>query len=74
MAGVDIVNNPELINNIEIAAKVSAAYFKDRVKLAQTDAGYIEAAIKAVGACTPDIYATKKGLYNCFLGQLQGGK
>ena len=44
----------------------------DRCKVAQTDAGYFEAACRSVGFNTPDIKAKKKGYYECFLGQLKG--
>jgi predicted chitinase len=68
-----LVDNPELLNDPKTAAEVSVLYMLDRVKLAQTDPGYFEAAYKAVGVGTPDIYISKKGYYECFLGQLQGG-
>ena len=67
-----LIDTPELLNDPKIGAYVSAIYIADRVKLSQADPGYFEAAVRAVGYCTPDIYATKKGYYNCFLGQLQG--
>jgi len=67
-----LVDSPDLLNDPKISAYVSAIYIADRVKLSQTDPGYFEAAVRAVGYCTPDIYATKKGYYECFLGQLQG--
>lgn len=67
-----LVDNPSLLNDPKISAYVSAIYIADRVKLSQTDPGYFDAAVRAVGYCTPDIYATKKGYYECFLGQLQG--
>jgi putative chitinase len=67
-----LIDNPKLLNDPKIAAYVSVLYFKDRVKVAQTDPGYFEAAVHAVGYCVPDIYATKKGYYECFLGQLSG--
>jgi len=72
MIGKDLINNPTLLNDPTIAAEVSVKYMLDRVKATQTDPGYVEKAIHAVGFCTPDIYAKKKGFYECFLGQLQG--
>jgi putative chitinase len=69
-----LVDNPDILMTAQTAARVSVLFLLDRVKVPQTDAGYFEAAVKKVGFCVPDIYATKKGLYNCFLGQLQGGK
>jgi putative chitinase len=68
-----LVDNPDLVNDPAIAAAVVCAYFIDRVKVSQTDAGYFEAAYRAVGLCTPDIHAAKKAFYECFLGQLKGG-
>jgi len=73
MVGKDLLNSPELLNDSAIAAEVSVKYMLDKCKLEQTDTGYFEAAIKAVGHNTTDIYARKKGYYECFLGQLKGG-
>ena len=67
-----LITTPTLLNNITTAAQVSVIYFLDRVKVAQTDPGYFEAACRAVGYNTPDIKARKKGYYECFLGQLTG--
>lgn len=72
LAGADLVNNPDLLADPEIGAKVVAYYMKDRVKADQASPSYFEAACAAVGFNTPDIHATKKGLYECFLGQLKG--
>lgn len=71
MVGKDLLNNPKLLSDPTIAAEVSVKYMLDRCKTPQTDPGYVEKAIHAVGFCTPDIYAKKKGYYECFLGQLQ---
>jgi predicted chitinase len=68
-----LLNNPKALNDLRTAALASVIYFVDRVKLPQTDPGYFEAACRAVGYNTPDIHATKKGFYECFLGQLTGG-
>ena len=67
-----LIDNPDLLSDPKIAAEVSVLYFLDRVKLAQTDSGYFESASHAVGSCTADIYATKKGFYECFYAQLSG--
>jgi putative chitinase len=67
-----LVDNPDLVNDPNIAAAVVCAYFQDRVKVSQTDPGYFDSAYRAVGLCTPDIYAAKKAFYECFLGQLKG--
>lgn len=72
MVGQDLIGNPKLLSDPTIAAEVSVKYMLDRCKVPQTDPGYVEKAIHAVGFCTPDIYAKKKGFYECFLGQLQG--
>ena len=72
LSGYDIVSNPKLLNDPTVAAEVSVWYLKDRCKVDQNSPAYFEAAYKAVGLCTPDIYAKKKGYYECFLGQLQG--
>jgi len=68
-----LIDNPELLNDPKISAEVSVLYMLDRVKLGQTDPGYFEAAYKAVGFGTPDIYQTKKGFYECFYAQLTSG-
>jgi len=72
MAGVDLVNNPELLADPKIAAKVVPLYMKDRCKVPFDSPSYFEAAVQSVGYCTKDIHATKQGLYECFLGQLKG--
>jgi predicted chitinase len=72
MIGQDLVNNPKLLSDPAIAAEVSVKYMLDRCKAPQTDPGYVEKALQAVGFNTPDIKAKKKGYYECFLGQLQG--
>ena len=71
MVGKDLLTNPKLLNEPTTAAEVSVKYMLDRCKTDQNDPGYVEKAIHAVGFCTPDIYAKKKGYYECFLGQLQ---
>jgi putative chitinase len=68
-----LVDSPNMLSDLTMAAQVSVLYFLDRVKLSQTDPGYFEAACKAVGFNTPDIHATKQGFYECFLAQLTGG-
>ena len=68
----DLVNNPDLVNDISIGAEVAVVYFKDRVKLSQTDPAYFQAAIAAVGFNSPDIKQKKTDYYTCFLAQLQG--
>jgi predicted chitinase len=72
LIGKDLLSSPQLLNTPEVAAEVSVKYMLDRCKVAQTDAGYFEAACRSVGFNTPDIKAKKKGYYECFLGQLKG--
>jgi len=67
-----LIDNPDLANDNTIGALIAVEYFVDRVKLAQTDPGYFEAAVTAVGNNTPDIYQIKSGYYQCFYGQLSG--
>ena len=64
------VDNPDLVNDPVIGAYTAVIYALDRCKVPQTSSGYFEACKKAVGNCTPDINATKTGLYECFYAQL----
>ena len=73
MIGQDLIADPKKLNSPTIAAEVSVKYMLDRCKASQTDPGYFEAACSAVGYNTPDIKAKKRGYYECFLAQLQGG-
>lgn len=72
LSGIDILNNPTLLNtNLDASAKVTIAYFKDRLsknKIAQNDSRFFEAALKAVGYNTADIRAKKQKYYEYFLG------
>jgi putative chitinase len=67
----DLVDNPLLALDVNIGAAIAVAYLLDRVSLDQEDPAYFNAAVRAVGYCTPDIYNTKLGFYQCFLMQLQ---
>lgn len=69
LSGIDIISNPDLVNDYEIGAKICVAYFKDRVSVEQNDPSYFEAACRAVGYNTPDIKATKRSFYEYFLGE-----
>lgn len=64
------LDNPDLVNDPVIGAYIAVIYALDRCKAPQTSASYFEACKKAVGFCTPDISATKTGLYECFYAQL----
>jgi len=70
--GHDLINNPQLLNDPNIAAEVSVKYLLKRCKADQNSPGYFEAACASVGYNTADIKARKKGYYECFLAQLQG--
>jgi predicted chitinase len=67
-----LVDEPNFLLDPKISAAATAAYFVDRVKTVQSDPAYFDAACHAVGNNTTDIYVTKQGLYQCFLGQLSG--
>jgi predicted chitinase len=67
LSGVDIVSNPDLLNDYEQGAKVIVAYFKDRVKVAENDPAYFDAACAAVGYNVPNIKAKKQAYYQYFL-------
>lgn len=67
LSGIDIVSNPNLLNDIEQGAYVAVSYFKDRVKVAQNDPGYFDAACQAVGYNVPNIKIKKKAYYQYFL-------
>lgn len=68
LIGVDLVNKPELAADPDTAAKITAAYIKDRVKLDINSPDYFETAVYAVG--NPVDPEVKVGYYNCLLGQV----
>jgi len=70
LSGIDIVNNPDLVNDIVKGAKIAALYFKDRVDADQNDSNYFNKALKAVGVNAPDIHKKKVEYYDCLLGQV----
>lgn len=73
LTGHDLINNPKLLNNPQIAAEVSVKYMLRRCKVNPSDPGYFEAAMRAVGANNvSNVKARKRGYYECFLGQLKG--
>ena len=71
-----LLTNPEAVNDPNIAGAIVALYFLSHPRLKNLNQnpgpGYFEEGYAAVGFCTPDIHARKKGYYECFLGQLQG--
>lgn len=69
LSGIDIINNPEILNNDYVAsAKVSLAFLKDKVTIASTDPSYLEAALKAVGGAASG-KEKKRQYYQYFLGE-----
>jgi predicted chitinase len=66
-----LLDEPDSLNTIILAAQVSVIYLLDRVKIPQSDNGYFSAALKAVGNNTPDILAKKTNFYEYFLEQLR---
>lgn len=69
MSGVDIIGNPNLLNDdLNASAKVVVSYFKDRCKADIKSASYYDAALKAVGHNSPDIAEKKRKYYEYFLG------
>lgn len=69
LSGIDIVNNPDLLNtDIDVSAAITVAYFQDRVKVAPTDPSYLEKALRAVGNDAGNGYDKKRAYYQYFLG------
>jgi len=66
-----LLDQPESLNTLIIAAQVSVIYLLDRVKVPQNDPAYFSAALKAVGFNTPDNLAKKTNFYQYFLEQLE---
>jgi len=71
LTGIDIVNNPDILNNdLEQSAIIAATYITKRVKNWQKlmyEEGFFSAAKTAVGVNSPDISAKKKAYYEYFL-------
>jgi putative chitinase len=68
LIGQDLVNNPSLAANPEIAAQIAVAYYKDRVRLDINSPAYFNAAIRATGI--PVDTQVKVGYYNCLVGNV----
>jgi putative chitinase len=66
-----LIDEPDALNSLIVAAQVSVIYLLDRVKVDQKNDSYFSAALKAVGNNTPDILARKTSLYQYFLEQLE---
>lgn len=69
VAGIDLVSNPDALLDPDISAKVSVAYFIDRVKLSQDNPKYYFSAVEAVGNNRQDIKEKKYNAYLYFLGE-----
>ena len=73
-----LLDNPDLVNDPKIAGAIVVLYFLSHPTLqtANKNPGpdYFEKGYRAVGYCTPDIYARKLGYYQCFLNQLSPPK
>jgi predicted chitinase len=67
LSGIDIISNPLLLNDYDKGALVAVSYFRDRVKKAENDPGYFEAACRAVGHNVPNIKQKKFEYYQYFL-------
>lgn len=69
LSGVDILSQPALLNtDYAASAKCAVAFFKDKVKVADTDPSYFQAALKAVGGAQSG-WPKKEGYYKYFLGE-----
>lgn len=69
LSGVDIINNPDLlVNDYAASAKVTVAFFADKVRVSSDDVGYFSAALKAVGGARSG-WAKKQAYYQYFLGE-----
>jgi predicted chitinase len=66
--GRDLVNNPDLAADPNIAAQIVVAYIKDRVKKDINDPTYFQTAVYAVG--NPVDPEVKVGYYNCLIGKV----
>jgi putative chitinase len=65
-----LIDEPDALNSLIVAAQISVIYLLDRVKTSQTSDGYFSAALKATGNNTSDILVKKTSLYQHFLEQL----
>ena len=70
LSGVDIVANPQLLNeDYDVSARVAVAYFQDRVRISGDDPSYLETALKHVGNDAGGGYDKKRAYYQYFLGE-----
>jgi predicted chitinase len=61
---IDIISNPDLVNDAKICAKLVALYFLDRVKTDQNSDAYFTRSLAAVGNDVNGGYAKKTKTYN----------
>jgi len=66
MIGVDLVANPELVNDPEIGAKVAVAYYQDRVSGRGIEGGDIDAVSRAVNGGSVGL-GDRRELYSQYL-------
>jgi predicted chitinase len=70
LSGIDILTNPNLLNeDYDASARVAVSYFVDRVKVSPDDPSYMEKALKAIGNDAGAGYEKKRGYYQYFLGE-----
>ena len=61
---IDIISNPDLVNDAKICAKLVALYFLDRVKTDQNSDSYFTRSLTAVGNDVNGGYTKKTKTYN----------
>jgi predicted chitinase len=72
LIGVDLVNNPDLANDPEVAAKIVPAFFKLRLKKPE-DLENIDAVNKAVGSASVQSREDRKKLAVAYAAELNTG-
>lgn len=72
LIGVDLVNNPDLANDPEVAAKIVPAFFKLRLKKPE-DLENIDAVNKAVGSASQQSKEERKKLAVAYAAELNSG-
>lgn len=69
LSNVDIVSNPDILNNdYELSAKVAVAFFIDKVRVSTDDPAYMEEALRQVGGAESG-WPKKRNYYQYFLGE-----
>jgi len=72
MIGVDLVNNPDLANDPQIAAKIIPAYFKLKIKRPE-DLDNIDKVNQAVGSASEKSKEQRKSLATSYMTELNTG-